>query len=188
MAEWNSYGTGGKNRTYKTYNTWETWRLIPESRPSVASPKPRTKMVDIPGMNGKLDISEILTGEQLYENRTGSWKFYITRDVIDEEYDYPSWAAIYHQIVNAINGKRGFIYLEDEPEIAYEGRFTVKNFIVKKDYSQVEIGYELNPAGRYDIENANDMNGVWKWDPFDFTKYVLTVESGYYTAGSQEVY
>ena len=63
--------------TFGDKNTWDDWHLIPSSRPLFNPPTPKTKYQDIPGANGKLDLSEALTGYPVYDNRIGSFEFYV---------------------------------------------------------------------------------------------------------------
>ena len=161
----------------KTYNTWDSWRLIPYPRPSVAMPKVRTKYIVIPGRNGQLDISDIMTGRPAYENRTGSWEFYVSRRPFESK-ESDNWLAPYqkgdhwtttlHRIGEALHGKRGKVWLEDDWVYAYEGRFALaEKFDVQKDYSKVTIEYNLSPRPVERV-TRNDATEGWLWDPFNF--------------------
>lgn len=127
-----------------TYNTWGTWRLIPTSRPSIALPEVRTKYVDIPGMHGKLDISEILTDSPLYENRKGSFEFYYSRFESSTGVVY-SWHDLLDYITFTLHGKSGLMYIDENPDKKYKGRFSVKKWTTDKAYSKVTIDYECLP-------------------------------------------
>jgi len=151
----------------KTYNTWDTWRLIPYPRPSVAMPKVRTKYIDIPGMNGQMDITEILTGKPLYENRTGNWEFYITRRPFDDGQRHP-WNITWRKLADALHGKHGTVWLEDDPYYSFEGRFALgEKFNTQKDYSKITIEYTLSPWP-IDRTPKSDTQHGWLWDPFNF--------------------
>ena len=43
-------------------HTYRDWGLLPKTRPTIAPPKVRTNYVDVPGLDGALDLSEALTG------------------------------------------------------------------------------------------------------------------------------
>lgn len=58
-------------------NTWDSWFLVPTSRPLVNPPSVKTHFVTVPGASGVLDLSEYVSGEPVYGNRTGSWEFYV---------------------------------------------------------------------------------------------------------------
>lgn len=64
--------------TYK--DAYKDWGLVPETRPLVVPPEPKTKYLEIPGANGQLDLSEILTGYPVFNNREGEWTFYVLND------------------------------------------------------------------------------------------------------------
>lgn len=156
------------------YNTWNDWRLIPASPPKVVPPKVRTKYIDIPGMQGQLDISEISSEETLYENRTGNWEFFFTRTPMGNGTVY-SWSSMYHRLLKMLHGKKGRVILEDEPNVYYEGRFEVSDWQTARDFSKVTISYNLGPFSHFDGK-INDVDG-WLWDPFDFENYDIDMEA-----------
>ncbi len=150
-------------------NTWKTWHLIPSSQPSVAHPNPITKIIEIPGVDGVLDLSEYLTGRITYGQRQGSLNFYIANDLETRE-------SIRMDMVRTLHGKTMKMQLDDDKEFYYEGRFTVGNLESGPSYSAISIGYNLAPyklrlsAEGMDAEHA-------KWDPFNFD-----TDYDYYTA------
>lgn len=143
-------------------NTWDDWHLIPSSRPVFNPPKVKTQYVDIPGGNGQLDLTEILTGYPLYENRTGSIEFYV-------ENGHAEWDDLYSQIMNYLHGKHMTAYLEDDPGFVYEGRFTVNSWKSDKWWSTITIDYDVYPYKRERFSSLED----WLWDPFDFETGVI---------------
>lgn len=154
----------------KTYNTWETWRLIPSPRPSVALPKVRTKFLDIPGMNGKMDISDILTGKPLYDDRTGSWDFYVSRRPFEDGTRH-DWTVTWQKLADALHGKKGEVWLEDDPFRAYSGRFAIgEKFDSQKNYSKITIQYTLAPFSgpASSVPHTDPATGEWLWGPFNF--------------------
>lgn len=119
-------------------HSWNDWHLIPSTPPVVSPPNPRTNYIDIPGTYGKLDLSEILTGYPLYENRTGDFTFvYIP--------DYGPSRRLYDEILNEVHGKRLKVILTDDPEYFYEGRITVKELSLSKEYSGFSFSYTFDP-------------------------------------------
>lgn len=64
------------------FNTYSTWGLVPETRPHVVPPEPKTKYLDIPAGNGRIDLTESLTGYPVYNDREGEWVFYVLNDYI----------------------------------------------------------------------------------------------------------
>lgn len=143
--------------TFGDKNTWDDWHLIPESRPLFLPPDVKTKYVDIPGSNGHKDISEALTGEPLYENRTGDITFYV-------ENGHQEWHVLYAEIMNYLHGQQMHAYLEDDPSFYYEGRFSVNEWESDEHFSKITISYNVYPY-KIDMYSSKD---AWLWDPFNF--------------------
>ena len=63
--------------TFGDKNTWDDWHLIPSTRPLVNPPSRKKNTVDIPGADGSLDLSNVVSGHPVYENRSGSFEFIV---------------------------------------------------------------------------------------------------------------
>lgn len=137
-------------------NTWTDWFLIPDSRPDVSSPGIDAKYVTIPGRHGAIDMTDYLTGEPIYANRTGSWSFLIDND-------HEDWYSLRGKIIGFLHGRRMICILEDEPDWYYIGRFTVEPKSGSSN-STITINYTLEPF-RY-RQSGSDTD--WLWDPFNF--------------------
>lgn len=123
-------------------NTWDEWKLIPSPRPYVELAEPILETIDLPGRNGRLDLSEVLTGHLLYSNRTGSWDFMVMNDYPDY-----NWVKVRDSMASYIHGKKHTIILEDDPDWYYEGRLTF-DYAPDNNWSTVSIGYDLCPFKR----------------------------------------
>ena len=155
-------------------NTWDDWHLIPSSRPLVTPPKPNTKTIQIPGRNGVLDLSTILTGNMTYQNRTGSWEFVIVNDLLQVDgrnYDPLNWdwATAYSTIMAYLHGKNMVCMFEDDLEFYYEGRLSVNTLKSDKNWSTIVIDYDLYPYKRT-VQSSEEL---WLWDPFNFETGVI---------------
>lgn len=138
-------------------NTWTDWHLIPTTRPFVSPPPAKANFVELPGVSGALDFSEMLAGKPVYGNRTGSWEFAVANN-------YEPWDVIYSRIMQYLHGKRKVVMLEDEQSYYYSGRFVVNSWKSDPNYSLVTIEYVIDP---YKI-SVQDATEAWLWDPFDF--------------------
>ena len=178
--------------TFGDKNTWDDWHLIPSSRPLFNPPSVKTQYQDIPGAHGKMDLTEALTGYPLYDNRTGSWEFYVMND-------YQEWNVLYQEILNYLHGRRMTAFLEDEPEYYYEGRFSVNKWDSQKDWSRITIDYDVDPFKIKEETSTEDPElsllykdiivqhyGIylvdeedWLWDPFNFDTGVISASETY---------
>lgn len=148
--------------TFGTKNTWEDWHLMPSSRPVFNPPSKKTVLVDIPGSDGILDLSEVLTGYPVYNNREGSFEFIV-------ENGYKDWSVLYSEISDYLHGKTMKAVLEDDPNYYYEGLFSVNEWKSNSDgtWSNIVIDYNVKPykfvngittliyeRGTYDISDS----------------------------------
>lgn len=152
--------------TFGDKNTWDDWKILPTERPVFAPPKPKTTYIDIPGGNGALDLSESLTGYPIYENRTGSFTFRVMND-------YVEWYERYTEIMEYLHGRSMNAILADDPNYFYKGRFTVDSWASGDTWSQITIGYTVDPY-KWSVLSSVD---PWLWDPFNFSNGVILEET-----------
>lgn len=150
------------NGKFTGVDTYKDWHLVPASRPTVAVPGIESKYVEIPGMDGSVDLSEFLrSGRPAYGNRTGSFNFYV-------ENDHEFWATLYPKILNRIQGRKFKMVLEeDDPDYYWDGRFTMDKYDPGEGYySGVSISYNVGPFKRKIRKNSEGM----VWDNFNFER------------------
>ena len=99
-------------------NTWRDFRLIPSSRPTIASPEVKTTFVEVPGADGQLDFTEALDNKIHYGVREGSWE---RKQIIllDEMDAYPNQY--------------------------WTGRIMLNEFASDEHHSKVTINYVIDP-------------------------------------------
>jgi len=148
---------------YNGRHTWKAWHLIPSSRPVINPPPVKSNFIEIPGGNGSIDASTILTKYPVYADRTGSIEFYVIRDY--DEYEYKTWQGVYQEIMNYLHGGLFKVILEDDPAYFYRGRLSVNQWKSEKDWSKIVLDYHFEP---YKYELWGSWENVWLWDPFRF--------------------
>lgn len=161
-------------------NTWTDLHLVPSSMPVIQPPPLKSNFLDIPGANGAVDMTEILTGRPLYENRTGSIEFYI--DATADEYcgkikpnDIPGnyrWDYAYDKILNSIHGFRKKVILTDARSYYYEGRVSINDYKSDKLTGIITLDYELDPFKM----SVNSTTEEWLWNPFDFINGIIPTD------------
>lgn len=164
-------------KTGEAKNTWDDWHLVPSSRPSFAMPKLKSYTQDIPGANGKIDLSSSLTGYESYDNRTDSIEFIVMNQNLDtslgDRYGYLTgtngWTAAKSNISNFIHGKQMKVECEDTPHWYFLGRVSVNEWKSSEKYSTITLDYDLEPF-KYSISDSGDQ---WLWDPFNFETGVI---------------
>lgn len=94
-------------------------------------PTPKTYIVDVPGGNGKIDLTEALSGDVAYDNRNQEFTFYLI-DVADFE-------ETKSDISNFLHGKSYDYTMTMDPGYTYHGRFYVSSY-THTAYDQGVIG------------------------------------------------
>ena len=86
---------------------------------NVSSPDPVVNEIEIPGMDGNLDLSKTLTGEVVYKNRT------LTAEFLMEEQDETQLQHRVDNIRNYLHGITHTICPDMDSIYEYRGRVTV---------------------------------------------------------------
>lgn len=137
-------------------NTWDDWHLVPSSRPLVSPPKANISYQDMSYADGMIDMTEILSDDLIYGNRSGSWEFIVVNAGQLPNYDsQTTWVSRYSTIMNYIHGQYfERIILDDDPTYFYSGRLSLSGWNSAKGNSTLQINYVLDPYKRK-VSNPN---------------------------------
>lgn len=166
--------------TFGDKNSWDEWALMPvkAGRIEFATPEVKRESVEVPGADGELDLSEVLTGYPTYENRRGSIKFRFYDNGTPAR---PRW----HNLKNYLHGRTMRAVVEDDFEYYYEGRFMVGDLEWAKrgNWAETEISYDVKP---YKLEFSTSIED-WLWNPFNFETGVIREYGGIAVDGETTV-
>lgn len=100
-----------------SYTDFGLWLV---ARPDTGSPKPKLNRVEVPGMDGIIDMTEVNAGEVKFSNRTMVFQFAGMVNISEQ-------TAFKTKIINALHGKRiEKIILDEDSMWYYTGRVTVQ--------------------------------------------------------------
>lgn len=137
----------------KRYNTYKDWKLASDGEPIIAIPRQKVQTINIPGMNGVLDVSNSLKigGGPIFQNREGSFSFYC----LDMSfYDTKKWneylskkRKILKEIIEIVHGQFLDVETTGDPGVVYHGRFEVEPYADNNDSpaGKLTINYSLKP-------------------------------------------
>lgn len=128
------------------FNTFYDWGLYLTDK-SIAEPTPNTNYVNIDGMNGTLDLSEALTGEVTYKDRTISATF------LADKGDYKERSRLLRSITASLHGRKIKIVEPDDPTHYFIGRVTIKAKENTLPYATLSIEATCEPW-RYAMEES----------------------------------
>lgn len=137
--------------TFGGKHTFCDWGLVLLDTPIIPPPTARTNLVEIPGGNGYINMTEALAGEPTYTSREKQFKF---RCIAPRD----EWQTIYSKIANHLHGREMNIILDEDSEHYYTG-VCILDSLSKNDEKSFDITIKstIQPF-RYDSEYTTISN------------------------------
>ena len=107
--------------TNTSYHTYDDWGLYITNTDCIGEPEQYTKYIEVPGRDGLVDLSEAISGRQVYKKRD-------IKINLSGSKNKTTWASTISTIRNAINGKICQITFDDDTLYYWRGRVTIKDF------------------------------------------------------------
>ena len=120
-------------------DTYTEYGLLLASK-SISLPEVRTNMIDVPGRDGLLDASEVLTGEVTYKNRTITLKLTGVDTVTGKK-----WPATISDFCNKVHGKRVKVTFPEDTTHYYSGRCSVGKVGLVKMMQTIPVTVDCDP-------------------------------------------
>ena len=117
-------------------SAYDEWNIV-LTKVDIPLPEPKTSLVEIKGADGVLDLSEVLTGDILYNNRTITLTFEMMDDA--DYYDLIS------NISNYLHGKKVTISLTNDEDYYYVGRASINQWQCIKRKGIIVITVDAEP-------------------------------------------
>ena len=125
-------------------HTLRDWRAVITNSDIISLPEPNTTYLEIPGRNGRLDLSEVLTGDVSFSNRTIKLQLAKSTSVED------LYNTCLH-IFDYIHGRSVKLTFDDDPDHYYTGRASVSGPQRLRTAGQLLITVDSDPF-RYEQE------------------------------------
>lgn len=132
--------------TYDKFNTFYDWRLVLSDK-SVTPPEAKTNYVELDGMSGTLDLSESLTGEITYKDRTVTASFWTNEGNRNER------EKLLRDITARLHGKKVKIIEPDDLTHYFFGRCKITSNVNTLPYASFNIEAICEPW-RYSINEC----------------------------------
>lgn len=142
----------------------------------ISSPEPQTKMVSVPVRNGDIDMSDVVSGNTRFKNRTIVFTFISNKNVED-------WLLEISNIRNKIAGQKKRIIIDYDPAFYWYGRITDVSQEISDNIESIVVTASVDPY-KYSITTSEE---DWLWDPFDFEQSVINETADLEVDGSLEV-
>lgn len=141
----------------------------------VSTPEPRLNMVEVPGRNGMLDLTNAL-GATTYNNRN-VWFASVMSDTTTRQIQR------YSTLLNKYHGQLCKMVLDKEPDYYYVGRCSVSRDWLDNGTQAVRFDLDADPF-KYPVYTSDD---DWLWDPFNFNTGVIRKYRNLRVSGSRTV-
>lgn len=128
------------DRVLKSY---ADFGLIQKSAPEVTPPAPKTNYVDVPGANGGIDLSEVLMGHVVYEDREIVLHFRRVMPSLDGAQD--KRLEDYLHFAACLQGLRCKLYLDESDKFCFDCRLTVGQMSASGDAWDVDVTAVARP-------------------------------------------
>lgn len=144
----------------------------------IPMPDPKTQILDIPGGDGSIDLTEI-NGRPAYNERDG---VELVFDLMDGSYE--NWFLKYSQFAAEVHGRKVKMVLDDDPDHYYMVRLKLDGKKSNPVYGQITFSGTAEPF-KYDLTATNE---PWLWDTFNFeTGVIREIEEVEITAENNKV-
>lgn len=144
----------------------------------IPMPDPKTQILDIPGGDGSIDLTEI-NGRPAYNDRDG---VELVFDLMDGSYE--NWFLKYSQFAAEVHGRKVKMVLDDDPDHYYMVRLKLDGKKSNPVYGQITFSGTAEPF-KYDLTATNE---PWLWDTFNFeTGVIREIEKVEITAENNKV-
>lgn len=147
--------------TFGAKHSYDDFGLILSSK-SIGFPEPKMKTIEVPGADGVIDLTEVLTNDVKYNNRKLSFTFTVIHPMA-------LWAARLSEVSNYVHGRKLHILLDWDRSDYYEGRCKVNQFKSSKRLGTIVIEADCDP---YKYEKYSSLE-PWVWDVFHFETGVI---------------
>ena len=123
---------------FDKFNTWYDWRLTLTAK-SIPDPEPKTNYIDLEGVSGSIDLSEALTGEVCYGDRT------LTASFMCSEGTHGERERLLRKIASVLHGKKVQIIEPDDPDHYFWGRVRLKKVSNHIAYTEFSLEATCEP-------------------------------------------
>ena len=160
-----------------SYHTLNDWGLYVSNTDYIKEPIQNKSLVDIPGRDGFIDLSEAVAGHLTYRSRVIDLQMQGKRPK-------KQWDSVMSILRNKINGRICRFIFDNEKTWYWRGRVDIRDFSSLLSIGSFTITMPEAEPYKYSIHASNE---PWLWDPFNFETDMITQIDEITVSGSEEV-
>lgn len=124
--------------SFDRWHSFRSWGLLLTKPPQISLPKPKLRLVQVPGSDQIIDLTESLTGQVHYQPRTLFFEFLLLGERVQRE-------AACDDLLSRIHGKRMDVTLDEDPNWFYRGRVVVETLTAGETSTALTVRVEAEP-------------------------------------------
>lgn len=163
--------------TATKYHSYDDWGLYVTNTNYIKEPKQNTNYVAIPGRDGLLDLSDVVTGRPTYSGRE-------IKILLAGHRNKVNWDSVLSTFRNNINGKICRLTFDNDKSYYWRGRIVIKDFESALNLGTFEVNIPDADPYKYDVLSSAE---PWLWDPFNFETGVIVQAQAKVITGSGSV-
>ncbi len=148
----------------KEYHSYDDWGLYVTNTDYIGEPKQNTNYVAIPGRDGLLDLSDVITGRPTYSGRE-------IKILLAGHRDKVNWDSVISTFRNNINGRICRLTFDNDKSYYWRGRIEINDFESVLNLGTFQVDIPNADPYKYDVVSSAE---PWLWDPFNFETGVIT--------------
>ena len=163
--------------TENTYHTFDDWGLYVVNTDYIKEPKQVKNLINVPGRDSYLDLSEQVSGKLNYSSREISVQLHGNNPKT-------RWDSVVSDLRNKINGRICHFTFDNDPGWYWRGRVDIKDFSHALTLGVFNLTMPEAEPYKYCITASNE---PWLWDPFNFETDMITEIGQIAVSGSKTV-
>ena len=163
--------------TSKQYHTYDDWGLYITNTDCIGEPEQYTRYVEVPGRQGKIDLTGVLSAAPVFLSRK------IKINLAGTRYR-TRWDGVISTFRNEVMGHKCKIIFDNDPDHYWYGRIGIIDFSSALNLGKFTIDIPDADPYKYSTSTSAD---PWLWDPFNFETGVITYIGGVTITGSGSI-
>lgn len=161
----------------RTFHTLDDWGLALGNNNYIGDPEMETTYIRIPGRDGLIDASEVVSGRRIYTKRELAFELGGIRN-------RHNWDGVISALRNEIHGRVCRLTIDNDEGYYWRGRVFIQGFDRFRDLGTFTLAVPNADPYKYDVTSSVE---PWLWDPFNFETGVITQTGSETIVGSGSV-
>lgn len=151
-----------------SYHTFRDWRCTITNTDYIGDVEKEENYIYVPGMSGKLDVTETIAGRPVYKSRA-------IRIELAGAHDRYDWQNQISRIRNAIDGRLVKVIFDDDTGHYWKGRASVNGFERQRQLGTFSIEIPDADPYKYEITSSQKQRGIDDGDQITIPKGNMSV-------------